>query len=396
LKKLLVFAVLPLACSGTDDPDGIILDQYRFPPDQRVRADSAARPDRGPQPDHQAATCLPKAAATTKGGGRCGGLNQAWTARGINVGYYPFLVTKPIPQYSGDFSGKQGSIFAAGGGHKGVILQIVPAGSYVGLSSTGPWYQPASDCFTGASCGAASVPACVDSSPPLRPALHGHYWGYAYDGASHMQGWFRWDPASLRFAGFDPEHPCARGPANVDFEAASACGQPTVCKGPNVTCGASNPCSEGADDCGRAECGAASGGPLTPAAHRMLVRLPPAAVKCTTKPPHPSVLCLPNGGRIDFFFVYPFGAYLYWAQNSTTKHWLHYGDVVQVYYHNRDSEGVLWHFVEVLESDAPSLTPASDGSGAAPPCSSSNPSACSPCKNGGTCGWIQAHFLEKL
>lgn len=104
--------------------------------------------------------------------------------------------------------------------------------------------------------------------------------------------------------------------------------------------------------------------------------------------------CLPNGAAIDFFFVYPFGAYLYWAQNSTTNHWLHYRDRVQSYFHTRDAQGVPWDFVEVLQTGAPALTPASDGAGAASPCSSTNPDACSPCANGGTCGWIQAVFLE--
>ena len=104
--------------------------------------------------------------------------------------------------------------------------------------------------------------------------------------------------------------------------------------------------------------------------------------------------CLPNGPDPDAFLVYPFGAYAYWAQNSTTKAWLHYGDGVQVYFHSRDAQGVLWDFVEVLSSGAPLLTPPSDGSGAAPPCSSSNPGACTPCKNGGTCGWIKDVFVQ--
>jgi len=250
-------------------------------------------------------------------------------------------------------------------------------------------------------CGADGVanrcgsPACGDSSPPLRPGIAGYQWGYTYGGASHMQGWIPFDPARLVFAGFDGTHPCALGPAGADFEVHSACGAPTSCSGANPTCGACNPCDEGSDDCGRTECGAASGGPLTPSAHRSTVRLPPEAVPCTTRtPPHPSVRCLPNGSAVDFFFVYPFGAYLYWAQNSTTKHWLHYGDRVQAYYHTRDAQGVLWEFVEVLASGAPTLTPASDGFGSMPPCSSDDPGSCHPCEHGGTCGWVQAVFVD--
>ncbi len=272
---------------------------------------------------------------------------------------------------------------------------MIPAGAYVGLSSNGPWYNPSQDCTPGGSCGDPSLDACADSSPPMRPTLAGFAWGYAYQGGSHMQGWIPFDPASLEFAGFDPAHPCARGPAGVDFEVASACGQPTACAGGNISCGAANPCNEGQDDCGRTACGAQSGGALTPSAHVMHVRAPAAAVSCTTKtPPNPAVKCLPNGGAKDFFYVYPFGAYLYWAQNSTTKAWLHTGDTVQAYFHTRDAQSVLWDFVEVTASGAPILTPPSDGSGAASPCSSTNPGACAPCKNGGTCGWIQDVFLQ--
>jgi hypothetical protein len=337
---------------------------------------------------------VPATAATSDGGGRCGGLNQAWTARGINVGYYAYRAKAGVPQYSGDFSGDPTSVFQPGAATAGVILQVIPAGAYVGLSSSGPWYSPASDCFAGASCGSAG-PACSDDRPPLRPPLAGFAWGYAYQGASHMQGWIPFDPALLDFVGFDAAHPCARGPAGVDYEVASACGQATACSGGNASCGSVNPCNEGADDCGRTECGAQSGGALTPSAHRKRAKVPAGAVTCTIRtPPHPSVQCLPNGSEIDFFFVYPFGAYLYWAQNSTTKHWLHYGDRVQAYFHARDAQGVLWDFVEVLESGAPVLTPPSDGAGAAAPCAASDPASCTPCANGGTCGWIQAVFLE--
>jgi hypothetical protein len=43
---------------------------------------------------------------------------------------------------------------------------------------------------------------------------------------------------------------------------------------------------------------------------------------------------------------------------------------------------------------APALTPASDGAGAVSPCSSTSPQDCTPCKNGGTCGWVQDVFLQ--
>lgn len=353
------------------------------------------------------AGCRPLGQATTNGGGRCAELNEAWTARGINVGYYPFRVLAPLEQYSGDYGGAAGQIFTPGGGAaRGVILQLIPAGAYVGVSSTGPWYQPPTGCFPdGQSCGAPYRAACDSSSPPMRPAVtaatgSSYVWGYAYQGASHMQGWIPWDPGRLQFVGFEAAHPCALGPAGADFEVHEACGQATQCTtsasgGKNPTCGGTNACNEGADDCANTACGAQAGGPLTPSAHRFAVAAPQAAVACTTRtPPHPSVKCLPNGAAVDFFYVYPFGAYLYWAQNSTTKHWLHYGDTVQAYFHNRDAQGVLWRFVEVLQSGAPTLTPASDGTGNTPSCSSQTPQGCTPCKNGGACGWIQAVFLK--
>lgn len=341
-----------------------------------------------------APACKPPEQATGDGGGRCGDLDQAWTARGINVGYYPYRVVAPVTQYSGDYDGDPAAIFTAGPAAKGVILQVVPEGSYIGLSTTGPWYMPAADCQTGDTCGNPNIDACTDSAPPLRPSIGGFYWGYAYQGASHMQGWFYYDPARMVFAGFDPAHPCARGPAGVDFEAASACGQPMTCGGNNITCGAANRCDEGADDCGRQECGAMTGGGLTPTAHRKKVRKPGDTHPCKDPPPHPSITCFANGNDPDFFLAYPFGAYLYWAQNSTTKHWLHYGDRVQSYWHTRDAQGVLWDFVEVLDSGADVLTPASDGSGAGGGCGADNTAACNPCQNGGTCGWIQEVFLE--
>ena len=61
---------------------------------------------------------------------------------------------------------------------------------------------------------------------------------------------------------------------------------------------------------------------------------------------------------------------------------------------HRDAQGVLWDYVEVLTSGAPALTPASDGSGAASLCSDTNPGACHPCRNGGTCGWVQDVFVR--
>jgi len=347
--------------------------------------------------DHRCVSaCIPTAASSSAGGGRCADLSEAWTGRGINVGYFPFRVRAPIEMVSGDYDGAADAVFARGPSRAGVVLQIIPVGAYVGLSSEGPWYDPPSgDCFpTGETCGSPTRSACASSSPPRRPARGGYVWGYAYAGASHMQGWIPADFTRLVFAGFDPDHPCALGPAGLDFEAASACGQPTVCHGTNRTCGAANPCSEGADDCGRTACGAASGGPLTPRAWHRTVGAPASHVCTTRTPPHPSVRCFANGSDADFFFVYPFGAYLYWAQNSTTKAWLHDGDTAQVYFHTRDAQGVLWDFVEVLSSGAPVLTPASDGSGGDGACASDHPESCDPCQHGGTCGWVQDVFLD--
>lgn len=373
-----------VACGPIDDGCGATIECGPCPEGQTCAGGQCSAPG-----------CFPAEQATSDGGGRCADLAQAWTARGINVGYYPFRVLAETPQYSGDYAGPPDQVFAPGAG-KGVILQFIPPGAYVGLSSTGPWYNPPKSCLDGDVCGDPGTQACTDSSPPLRPNLGGYYWGYAYSGASHMQGWIYYDPQKLQFAGHDPGHPCARGPAGVDFEVHSACGAPTACAGGNIGCGDANPCSEGADDCGRVECGAMSGGPLTPGAHKKLVDYPAGIHPCKDPGPHPSVQCLANGNDPDFFYVYPFGAYLYWGQNSTTKHWLHYGDTVQSYFHTRDAQGVLWDFVEVLASGAPQLTPASDGSGGGGGCSSQTPQQCAPCKNGGTCGWVQAVFLKDL
>jgi hypothetical protein len=289
--------------------------------------------------------------------------------------------------YSGDYDGAPGAMFAAGPTRSGVQLQTIHAGAYVGLSSSGPWYAPPSgDCSPGSfTCGDPGRAACDSvTPPPMRPSQAGFVWGYAYSGGSHMQGWIPADFTRLVFAGSDPAHPCALGPAGLDFEVPSACGAATSCSGTNSTCAATNPCSEGGDDCGRTACGAASGGTLTPSAwHRTVTA--PSGHTCTARtPPDPSVRCFANGTDADFFFVYPFGAYLYWAQNSTTKAWIHYGDHVQAYFHTRDAQGVLWDFVEVTSSGAPLLTPASDGAGAA---------TGEPCLHGGTCGWVQDVFL---
>lgn len=331
-------------------------------------------------------TCVPSAYDTTEGGGRCGDLNEAYTARGINVGYYPFRVRSAIEMYSGDFDGTPGTTFTRGPTRGGVLMQVIPPGAYVGLASSGPWYDPPSgDCFpTGMTCGDPDRAACGSTAPPpMRPPRSGFVWGYAYSGASHMQGWIPADWERLVFAGFDPRHPCARGPAGVDYEVHSACGMTTSCAGSQSSCPATNSCTEGSDDCGRTECGAMTGGELTPSAWQRTLTAP-GGHACSMHVPDPSIRCLANGSDPDFFLVYPFGAYLYWAQNSTTKAWLHYGDRVQAYYHTRDAQGVLWDFVEVLDSSAPVLTPPSDGSGAA---------SMRPCQHGGTCGWIQDVFL---
>lgn len=334
--------------------------------------------------DHQClSSCIPTQ-GSGMGGGTCGGLDQAYTGRGINVGYFPFRVRAPISLYSGDYDGAPDATFARGPGSAGVQLAVFPAGAYVGLSSAGPWYDPPSgDCSPGTmTCGDPGRSACASSSPPMRPSQSGFVWGYGYHGATHLQGWIPADFTRLVYAGDDPSHPCALGPAGLDYEVASACGRPTHCSGGSPSCGDTNPCSEGADDCGR--CSAQSGGALTPSRWRRTVSRPSAHTCTQRTPPDPSVRCIANGGDPDFFFVYPFGAYLYWAQNSTTKAWIHYGDRVQAYYHTRDSSGVLWDFVEVLSSGAPTLTPPSDGAGA---------SSGHPCLHGGTCGWVQDVFL---
>lgn len=340
---------------------------------------------------------VPACVATARfgdGGGTCSGIDQAWSARGINAGYYPFRVLSPVTQYSGDFDGTGTTPFRAGPTRRGVILQVIPAGAYIGLSTIPGNYNPPTGCEV-ATCGNPSRAACSDNSPALRAPVGQFYWGYAYQGASHMQGWIGLPPGSVEFAGYDPSHPCALGPAGADYEVRSVCGRATACRGSNPTCGAVNHCDEGDDDCGRTQCGAMSGGPLTPSAWHRTVALPSGSHACADRtPPQPSVRCLANGGTRDFFFVYPFGAYLYWAQNSTTRAWIHYGDRVQVYFHNRDAQGVLWDFVEVLSSGAPTLTPASDGAGGRSGCDAAHPEGCHPCRNGGTCGWVQDVFLR--
>lgn len=325
-------------------------------------------------------------------GGTCGGIDQAFSARGVNAGYYPFRVLRPIVQYSGDHDGDGVTVFGAGPHARGVVLQTIPAGAYVGLSTIPGNYNPPTGCEVD-TCGNPARAACGDDSPALRAPVGGFYWGYAYQGASHMQGWIGVPSGSLEFVGFDASHPCALGPAGADYEVHAACGRATSCRGTNPTCGHVNPCDEGDDDCGRTQCGAMSGGPVTPAAWHRTVTLPRGHACTDREPPNPAVRCLENGSERDFFFVYPFGAYLYWAQNSTTRAWIHAGDRVQVYFHNRDAQGVLWDFVEVLSSGAPTLTPASDGAGGRAPCDADHPASCHPCRNGGTCGWVQDVFL---
>lgn len=112
------------------------------------------------------ASCVPTEADSTDGGGRCDDLAQAWTARGINVGYYPFKVLADTTQYSGDYDGADGVTFTRGASRAGVILQVIPAGSYVGLSSIGPYYDPGADCLPSGQCGDADVEACSASTPP--------------------------------------------------------------------------------------------------------------------------------------------------------------------------------------------------------------------------------------
>ena len=98
------------------------------------------------------------------------------------------------------------------------------------------------------------VAAFTDSSPPLRPGVAGYYWGYAYSGASHMQGWIPGNAANLVYAGAEEGHPCALGPAGLDYEVASACGVASTCAD-DATCGDVNSCEEGIDDCGSETCG---------------------------------------------------------------------------------------------------------------------------------------------
>ncbi len=330
-------------------------------------------------------------AAIGNAGGTCSGIDQAFSARGVNAGYYPYRVVRPVVQYSGDHDGT-GAVFSRGPTRRGVVLQTIPVGAYVGLSTIPGNYDPPTGCEV-ETCGNPSRAACSNNSPALRAPVGSFYWGYAYQGASHMQGWIGVTPGSLEFAGYDANHPCALGPAGADYEVRSVCGRATSCRGTNPTCGAVNRCDEGDDDCGRTACGAMSGGPLTPRSWRRTVTLPRGHACTERDPPHPTVRCLENGRERDFFFVYPFGAYLYWAQNSTTRAWLHDGDRVQVYFHNRDAQGVLWDFVEVLTSGAPILTPESDGDGGGASCTDTRPENCHPCRNGGTCGWVQDVFL---
>ncbi len=129
-----------------------------------------------------------------------------------------------------------------------------PWGAYIGLSSVGPNYNPPTGCQVD-TCGNPSRHSCSENNPPLRaPAGNGvFYWGYAYNGACHMQGWFLVSPGVLTYVGDDGTHPCALGPAGADYEVRSACGRVTRCRGTNPSCGAVNTCEEGNDDCGLRE-----------------------------------------------------------------------------------------------------------------------------------------------
>ena len=126
-----------------------------------------------PPPPPPVMACI-ATAAIGNGGGTCSGIDQAFSARGINAGYYPFRVLRPIVQFSGDHDGDGATVFSAGPRRRGVVLQTIPAGVYVGLSTVPGNYDPPTGCDV-ATCGNPSRAACGDSSPALRAPVAGFY-----------------------------------------------------------------------------------------------------------------------------------------------------------------------------------------------------------------------------
>lgn len=246
--------------------------------------------------------------ASPTGGTPCFDMRDAFTARTINVGWFPFRVAKQVGIYSGAMDPAKCPAWddmcpKGDAGSQGVLLATLKPGDFVGLQSAAFNYAPTSaKCDDGPECRSTKRgDACSTShtntdggtnDPTLRPGVNvgtvRYYWGYGY-GRGGLEGtdagFVPYATDTLQFAGFDPTHPCAGGAEYDDFEVHGGCDfthngtfgdhgdQQTKCTGPKVngvaqpnpTCGDQNDCAEGWDDCGI--CGGTKNEPLAAGAH---------------------------------------------------------------------------------------------------------------------------------
>ncbi len=306
------------------------------------------------------------------GGGTCNGLRGAFTARGINVGYYPFrlLVETPL-------------VYDVRAGEAGAVIATAPENALVALASTGPNYSTRCQVDAGVvrvCCPAEPTgyctnadSACESDIPPLRawrrvPGDRPYaFWGYVVEGeGAGTLGWFLFGPSAALYDGRTGRRDTA-GPRGNEFEVAG-CG---AYRRPDraTSCAAVNRCDEGDDGCQRCP-GDACRRRLDPTANR-------------------SDVIRPRSGAADSSW----GPSLRWAAHSSPKGWLRWGDRVQVYYRTRDRNGDWWAFVEVLRAPGSALTPA-NGSPVDARCNAADGWSCDPCRNGGTCGWVDGRYLE--
>lgn len=256
--------------------------------------------------------CRPAIGRGTDVGGRCLNLPDAWTAREINIGYFPFRATQGALIYYTDSDADR-----------------VNPGDFVALASAATNYSPVCSLDT---C-SESTGSCATRSPPLAEGIQDslgnwYFWGYPLAGTdAHTMGWIRAMPRSLVFVGNTTHPTCAFGPAaggGNDFEAsAGRCGSPDP-RCAMRTCGGQNRCSEGNDDCGR-RCGASVPPPIVGEPIRRVTRTEPTLMTA-------------------------WGIYIHWAQGASAKSWLPYGTSVRIHFRNIDRGTVIWDLVEVLAS----------------------------------------------
>jgi hypothetical protein len=319
---------------------------------------------------------------------------QAWTARGINVGYYPYEVLQTTEQITGDPYDPDAGL------PRTQVIQRVVAGSIIALASTPHNYEP-SNCSEDTAFCMSTSSSCENDHPLLRPpltvmrgTLQDYYWGYVVRSApgttaTRYEGWIFLPALSTRFVGYEP-HPCAYGPGDVDFEVDEACGRPLVgCEfnGRRRNCQMANPCNQGGTHCGLCSGDAPRTARRDADASVLTVHQPTAHPCARPLADRPGVRCVGSvgpGNRDNETYVYPYGAYLSWAPESSHKNWLRYGDVVRRYYQSTIAGGGVWDFVEVTASGGNPFVPVTDGSATDRPCPGGH----------GTCGWIRDEFIH--